>query len=303
MSCPLYQAALPYVQVVTNACDQRVDVYYSIPHLYLPLLPPKDELLHVTDLQSPLLLNSIFALAAPYATFPLSRDYRTVAHTLLEQVHPATLASTSMASIHYVQSLLMLTYLEFGRANILKAVELCRRACEIVQRLGWNEFDAGTPPPCTRTFSATALSSPSPPHSTAGLSPAMRSVDPSGVWTEETGQPSTPGTSVFSLSPDTCNAIPPMGHLEEPTARTDVMNALMMSIQSTSRPKPSEDPIVRFIRISWWECWVTDIMMSVTCRQKRNLAGVMISVHLPSEPPCLREIRCPIVWVSVDQLL
>lgn len=276
--------------------SSRVDVYYSIPHLYLPMLPPKSEFLVDTELQSPLLLNSMFALAAPYASFPIVRDYRAIAHDLLERVDPPSLAPTSMRALHYIQSLLMLTYLEFGRANIPKAVELCARACEIAQRLGWNTFDAGIPPPSVNMAPVDVSASPTPSYSTgsAGSSPDLRTGSHASTASFDHSAPQTPGTSVSSSS---LRSTAPPQHPAKPTS-TNITNALMMSIRPTSTPRVSEDPMARRIRLAWWECWVVDIMMSVTCRQKRNLAGVMISVHLPNEPPCLKEVGCPIVWVS-----
>ena len=79
---------------------------------------------------------------------------------------------------------------------------------------------------------------------------------------------------------------------------TPALNKLILAATLAKQGGPSEDPIARRIRVTWWECWTTDIMMAVTCRQKRNLQGVVINVHLPSKPACLREPGCPVVWVS-----
>lgn len=209
----------------------RIDIYFSIPHLFLPILPQKDEFLSDLDNQSSLLLNSLFALASTYASFPAQQDYRTIAIGKLEATALAPMLPISTESIQYMQSLLILVYLEFGRANIPFACELMSRACQFAQKQGWNMLDSmGNPGNGSPTGSTVALRN----------------------------QNSTPLSAEAQM------------HLR--------------------------------IRVIWWECWACDVVMSVTCRQPRNLHGVALNVNLPAAPALYREPACPIVWVSGPSL-
>lgn len=209
-----------------------MDIYFSIPHLFLPVLPQKDEFLSDLDKQSSLLLNSVFALASTYASFPAQQDYRTIAMGQLEETALKPMQPVSIESIQYMQSLLILVYLEFGRANIPFACELMSRACQFAQKQGWNMLD----------FMGNAGSEPS-----EGGIVALRNK----------------------------NSLPP-------------------SVEAQMHLR---------IRIIWWECWACDVVMSVTCRQARNLHGVPLNVNLPAAPALYREPACPIVWVSSHLLL
>lgn len=118
-----------------------IEIFYAIPHLYIPVLPPKDEFYADLAQHTPLLLNSILALASTYATFPVSQDYRALALARLESFDTETMESFSAESVQYMQSILILVCLEFGKANIPLACELIGRACTFAQNKGWNMLD------------------------------------------------------------------------------------------------------------------------------------------------------------------
>lgn len=209
-----------------------IDIYFSIPHLFLPILPQKDEFLSDLDNQSSLLLNSLFALASTYASFSTQQDYRTIAIGQLEATALTPMQPISIESIQYMQSLLILVYLEFGRADIPFACELMSRACRFAQKQGWNMLDA---------------------------------------MGNASSEPSEGGT---------------------------------VAVRNKNSLPPSAEAQMRLrIRIIWWECWACDVVMSVTCRQSRNLTDVPLNVNLPAAPALYREPACPIVWVSSHSLL
>jgi Fungal specific transcription factor domain len=58
------------------------------------------------------------------------------------------------------------------------------------------------------------------------------------------------------------------------------------------------DMLHHAIRLTWWECWVTDTMIGITCRIRRNLQGVPFKVDIPRAPRLYNEAGCPIIWVG-----
>lgn len=226
-----YPLANLIIIIITLHASSRLDVFYSVPHHYVPVLLPKDEFLSSLRQQSALLLDSVFALASSYASFPVRRDYRDSAVFRLNAAETDQMDPFSSDSIQYMQSLLMLVYLEFGNANIPFACQLMTRACRFAQKQGWNALDIAQDNESTE----------------------------------------------FTVNRD------------GPLIRRGV----------TGSPPFAHDDVHRRIQIVWWECWACDIVMSVTCRQPRNLHGVAVNVSLPAAPAIFREPGCPIVWVCI----
>jgi hypothetical protein len=138
-----YLPPLPnFSTIILDVPSSRLDIFYSIPYHYVPVLLPRDEFLSDLSQQNGLLLDSIFALASSYASFPLRQNYRESAVSRLNSVEPDQMDPFSSSSIQYMQSLLILVYLEFGNGNIPFACQLMSRACGFAQKQGWNALDA-----------------------------------------------------------------------------------------------------------------------------------------------------------------
>lgn len=135
-------SSLNFSIVILGTALSRLDIFYSIPHSYVPVLLPQDEFLSSLSQQNELLLDSIFALASSYASFPLRQNYREAAISRLDSVEPDQMDPFSSDSIQYMQSLLILVYLEFGNGNIPFACQLMSRACGFAQKQSWNALDA-----------------------------------------------------------------------------------------------------------------------------------------------------------------
>lgn len=253
----------------------RVEIHFDIPHHFLPILPPKEEFLQDLRWQSPLLLNSIFALASTYASFPIPHDYRAIA---LGQLEAMTLSSSppspsaqsvstladameplSFEAVQYMSAMLILVYVEFGRACIPSACELMSRACAFAQKMGWNVLDT-TPNPHPPLVGQ--------PSEAWGHNQVLRPPPRSSTLSSASSSPvSSPASSM----------LPGMGPMSE--------------TQTKER-----------IRVLWWECWATDVVMSITCRQPRNAHNVALNINLPAPLALYREPSCPIVWVSEHHL-
>ncbi len=214
----------------------RIDIYYAIPHCFLPILPPKSTLTSALSKQSPLLLNAICAIAMRYAVFEVSKNYVDIATSMMNAAPSPT--ETTIEAIQHVQALLIMTYIGFGQANVSQAYEFCNIACNIALSLNWNIMDGG-------------------------------------------------------------------GDIKSPNVHAAPPSLLALLGDPSSCPSPptvtdETKDLLRMARQTWWECWVTDIMLSVTCRSARMMQNVLLKVQIPSPPAIYGEPNCPIVWVSVS---
>lgn len=120
----------------------RIDKYFSIPHHYIPLLPPRQEFLHRLP-TTPFLTTSLLALASRYSYRTSSNDYRELALSQASVTNEAT-----ERPIEFAQAMLLLTYLEYGLGHVANAAKLNKQIVDHVLAQGWHIIDRADGPAC-----------------------------------------------------------------------------------------------------------------------------------------------------------
>ncbi|KDQ13129.1 hypothetical protein BOTBODRAFT_33740 [Botryobasidium botryosum FD-172 SS1] len=121
-----------------------IDLFYTIPQTFIPLLPPRHVFLQNVHNTSPLLMNAVLALASPYLTKKPTTDYRSVTLALLAQPIEGYEGQVPPLrhQIDRIQAMLLLTQLDFGLANVRESCEFLHQAIQLAIGWGWNVMDA-----------------------------------------------------------------------------------------------------------------------------------------------------------------
>lgn len=51
------------------------------------------------------------------------------------------------------------------------------------------------------------------------------------------------------------------------------------------------------LRTAWWECWLLDALLHITCSLPRSLDGVKINIRIPRAPARYFDPERPLLWV------